>query len=69
VPDLRSHLRPEGGDGWLAGAAQRLLGTLHRKLLDRVPIFSKAHLRAVLIEYQVQHSPAASGHRPVDSRL
>jgi putative transposase len=37
---------------------ERLLGTLRRGLLDRMLILSEAHLRAVLIEYQVHYSTA-----------
>jgi putative transposase len=37
---------------------ERLLGTLRRELLDRVLILSEAHLRAVLIEYQVHYNTA-----------
>jgi putative transposase len=37
---------------------ERLLGTLRRELLDRVLILSEAHLRAILIEYQVHYNTA-----------
>jgi len=37
---------------------ERLLGTLRRELLDRMLIVSEAHLRAVLIEYQVHYNTA-----------
>jgi putative transposase len=37
---------------------ERLLGTLRRELLDRMLILSEAHLRAVLIEYQVHYNTA-----------
>ena len=37
---------------------ERLLGTLRRELLDRMLILSEAHLRAVLIEYQVHYNAA-----------
>jgi putative transposase len=49
---------------------ERLLGTLRRELLDRTLILGQVHLRAVLVEYQVQlqHGPAASGYRPAGSR-
>jgi transposase InsO family protein len=42
---------------------ERLLGTLRRELLDRMLILSEAHLRAILIEYQVHYNTAAPGHR------
>jgi putative transposase len=37
---------------------ERLLGTVRRELLDRMLILSEAHLRAVLIEYQVHYNTA-----------
>jgi len=37
---------------------ERLLGTLRRELLDRMLMLSEAHLRAVLIEYQVHYNTA-----------
>jgi putative transposase len=37
---------------------ERLLGTLRREFLDRMLILSEAHLRAVLIEYQVHYNSA-----------
>jgi putative transposase len=39
---------------------ERLLGTLRREPLDRMLILSEAHLRAILIEYQVHYNTA--GH-------
>ena len=47
---------------------ERLLGTLRRELLDRVLIFSEAHLRAVLIEYQV-HYNTARPHQGIAQRV
>ncbi len=47
---------------------ERLVGTLRRELLDRVLILGEGHLRTVLAEYQVQHGPAAPGHRPARPR-
>ena len=37
---------------------ERLPGTLRRELLDRMLILSEAHLRAILIEYQVHYNTA-----------
>jgi putative transposase len=37
---------------------ERLVGTLRRELLDRMPILDEAHLRAVLAEYQVHYNTA-----------
>jgi transposase len=37
---------------------ERLIGTLRHELLDRMLIFSEAHLRAVLIEYRVHYNAA-----------
>jgi putative transposase len=42
---------------------ERLVGTLRRELLDRMPILGEGHLRAVLAEYQVHYN----GHRPHQS--
>ena len=47
---------------------ERLLGTLRRELLDRMLIFSEAHLRAVLIEYQV-HDNTARPHQGIAQRV
>jgi putative transposase len=47
---------------------ERLIGTLRRELLDRILIFSEAHLRAVLIEYQV-HYNTARPHQGIAQRL
>ena len=47
---------------------ERLLGTLRRELLDRMLILSEAHLRAVLIEYQV-HYNSARPHQGIAQRV
>jgi transposase InsO family protein len=47
---------------------ERLLGTLRRELLDRMLILSEAHLRAVLIEYQV-HYNTARPHQGIAQRI
>lgn len=47
---------------------ERLIGTLRRELLDRILIFSEAHLRAVLIEYQVHYSTVRP-HQGIAQRL
>ena len=47
---------------------ERLLGTLRRELLDRMLILTEAHLRAVLIEYQV-HYNTARPHQGIAQRI
>jgi transposase InsO family protein len=47
---------------------ERLPGTLHRELLDRMLILSEAHLRAILIEYQV-HYNTARPHQGIAQRV
>ena len=47
---------------------ERLLGTLRRELLDSMLILSEAHLRAVLIEYQV-HYNTARPHQGIAQRV
>jgi putative transposase len=47
---------------------ERLLGTLRRELLDRVLILGEAHLRAVLIDYQVQYNMARP-HQGIAQRV
>jgi transposase InsO family protein len=37
---------------------ERLIGTLRRELLDRTLILNRAHLRAVLAEYQERYNTA-----------
>jgi putative transposase len=47
---------------------ERLLGTLRRELLDRTLILSEAHLRAVLLEYEV-HYNTARPHQGIAQRV
>jgi len=47
---------------------ERLIGTLRRELLDRTLILNKAHLRAVLAEYQ-EHYNTARPHQGIDQRV
>jgi len=47
---------------------QRLVGTLRRELLDRMPILGEAHLRTVLAEYQV-HYNTARPHQGIAQRV
>ena len=47
---------------------ERLVGTLRRELLDRALILSEAHLRAVLVEYQV-HYNSARPHQGIAQRV
>jgi transposase InsO family protein len=47
---------------------ERLIGTLRRELLDRVLILSRAHLHAVLAEYQ-EHYNTAQPHQGIDQRV
>jgi putative transposase len=47
---------------------ERLVGTLHRELLDRVLILGAAHLRAVVTEYQ-EHYNTARPHQGIAQRI
>ena len=47
---------------------ERLVGTLHRELLDRVLILGEAHLRAVLAGYQA-HYNTARPHQGIAQRV
>ena len=47
---------------------ERLPGTLRREHLDRMLILSEAHLRAILIEYQV-HYNTAQPHQGIAQRV
>jgi putative transposase len=47
---------------------ERLIGTLSRELLDRVPIISEQHLRAVPTEYQA-HYNTARPHQGIAQRV
>jgi transposase InsO family protein len=47
---------------------ERLIGTLHRELVDRVLILGQAHLRAVLTQYQA-HYNTARPHQGIAQRV
>jgi transposase InsO family protein len=47
---------------------ERLAGTLRRELPDRILILNRAHLRAVLAEYQEHHNTARP-HQGIDQRI
>ena len=47
---------------------ERLVGTLRRELLDRVPILGEGHLHAVLAEYQA-HYNTARPHQGIGQRV
>ena len=47
---------------------ERLVGTLRRELLDRTLILGKAHLRAVLTEYE-EHYNTARPHQGIGQRV
>ena len=47
---------------------ERLVGTLRRKLLDRVLVLSEAHVRAVLTDYQAHHNMARP-HQGIAQRV
>ena len=47
---------------------EHLIGTLRRELLDRMPILSQAHLRAVLTGYQAHHNTARP-HQGIAQRV
>lgn len=47
---------------------ERLIGTLRREFLDRMPILNQAHLHAVLAEYQA-HYNTARPHQGIDQRV
>jgi putative transposase len=47
---------------------ERLIGTLRRELLDRVLILGEAHLRAILIKYQVPYN-SARPHQGIAQRV
>jgi putative transposase len=42
----------------MAAACERLLGSLHRGLLDCMLIISEEHLRSVVTEYQAHYTTA-----------
>jgi transposase InsO family protein len=47
---------------------ERLIGTMRRELLDRTLIINRAHLRAVLAEYQ-EHYNTARPHQGIGQRV
>jgi hypothetical protein len=47
---------------------ERLIGTLRREVLDRTLILNRAHLRAVLAEYQ-EHYNTAQPHQGIGQRI
>jgi putative transposase len=47
---------------------ERLIGTLHRELLDRILILNQSHLRAVLTDYQ-EHYNTARPHQGLGQRV
>jgi ABC-type polysaccharide transport system permease subunit len=47
---------------------ERLIGTLHREVLDRMLILGERHLRAILTEYQV-HYNTARPHQGIAQRV
>jgi len=47
---------------------ERLIGTLRQELLDRILIMNRAHLRAVLAEYQ-EHYNTARPHQGIGQRV
>jgi transposase InsO family protein len=47
---------------------ERLAGTLRRELPDRILILNRAHLRAVLAEYQEHHNTARP-HQGINQRI
>ncbi len=47
---------------------ERLVGALRREILDRLVILGEAHLRAVLVEYQV-HYNSARPHQGIAQRV
>ena len=47
---------------------ERLVGTLRREILDRMPILGDGHLRAVLTEYQA-HYNTARPHQGIAQRI
>jgi putative transposase len=47
---------------------ERLIGTLRRELLDRTLVLNRAHLRAVLAEYQ-EHYNTARPHQGIGQRI
>ena len=47
---------------------ERLVGTLHRELLDRILLLGQRHLRSVVTEYQA-HYNAARPHQGIAQRV
>jgi hypothetical protein len=47
---------------------ERVIGTLRRELLDRIPILGERHLTRVLREYLIHYNGHRPQHRPRSAR-